>query len=61
MTDRRTKFVRKNRNGNGWEYGYTEAEIRLKERKVTDQVVGQARTLADATAAWLEQKPSETV
>ena len=59
MTDRRTKFVRKSLIGKGWEYGYTEAEIRLKERKVIEHIVGQALTLQDATAAWLDPKQSD--
>lgn len=60
MTDRRTKFIRKTENGKTWEYGYTEAEIRLKERRVIVQIVGQALTYQDAVEAWLDQKQSET-
>lgn len=60
MTDRRTKFIRKSRSGKGWEYGYTEAEFRPKERTIIEQIVGQAPTLQDATDAWLDPKQPET-
>lgn len=60
MTDRRTKFIRKSENGKCWEYGYTQAEFKFKERQVFDQIVGQASTLQDATAAWLDKNPPVT-
>lgn len=61
MTDRRTKFVRKAQNGKDWEYGYTEAEIWLKERKVIEQIIGHAVTFQEAKAVWLDAKQSEIV
>lgn len=61
MTDRRTKFIRRAQNGKDWVYGYTQAEIRLKERKVTEHIVGHAPTMRDATEVWLEQEQTEPV
>ena len=61
MTDKRTKFIRKTQIGKGWEYGYAETGTRLKEHKllehfVTEHIVGQASTMQEATAAWLDRE-----